>query len=849
MRQPSKIGPVFLVLFSLPFLGGGLALLYTLLISPPGTVHGNQSVGFGIAFLMTVVGVGIGFGSIKGYGMLKERAEREEANPGAPWLWRTDWAARRAESSEKNRQIGFWILCILGNAICIPMFISFLPMVASAKRPEAFLSIGFGLLGLLLFVAAVRASMRAQRFGKTYFEFNALPFSPGQNVSGRIHLKMDAPLEHGIDLRLVCERRTITGSGKNQTTNVTNLWEGEQNVQGGALAPGPLGRAIPIAFAIPADAYVTDQDNSNDQVLWKLFASANIPGVDYKDSFELPVFRTTGSAMSSSFDTSNFSSSENYGTSGSVGEKTDSGDVPRPEHVKVRVTPSSDGTEFYFRPFRNPATALFLLTFSILWTGVVYLLFHSKAPVFFAVIFGFFDVLIVWIALQAIFGSALIAVGNGKILSRSGILGMGKTRRIPVSDITSIVPVASIQQGNTAGTTRYTIRLRTKNGLKLTLADGIDSRMEARWIVSQLESLAGLTVDTHVEADSPFGPPPQPGQTVNLQDLPLRARMIARPQGTSYAPVGVFLILVGAMFGFMFVRMTSYRTRASNASKTGSTRPATTRSGAVPRKTYLAPMTDEDESRVIALPPQAQAEELTERALQHDLRALEMFEREVSGWTGELKSTATLKQLETRTEFSKDLRVRYANADLNLAMQGWQKNEASAEQLIEQARTDVAHREWALYYLGMLGGRGVDYDHIHSVLLDYAKHDPNPSVRQWAVEGMRYLGKDDVLDELFESFTQDPSFAVRDRAGCNISDCGNFMRKQRMRMVPQLIDLAANPQTNAQMKNWCFMALQGITDASVRSDATAWRNWYSSHGAQKMAEFEKLDWWVVRGDE
>jgi len=37
-------------------------------------------------------------------------------------------------------------------------------------------------------------------------------------------------------------------------------------------------------------------------------------------------------------------------------------------------------------------------------------------------------------------------------------------------------------------------------------------------------------------------------------------------------------------------------------------------------------------------------------------------------------------------------------------------------------------------------------------------------------------------------------------------DCGNFMRKQRMRIVPKLIELAADSQATPQMRNWTFMA-------------------------------------------
>jgi hypothetical protein len=68
-------------------------------------------------------------------------------------------------------------------------------------------------------------------------------------------------------------------------------------------------------------------------------------------------------------------------------------------------------------------------------------------------------------------------------------------------------------------------------------------------------------------------------------------------------------------------------------------------------------------------------------------------------------------------------------------------------------------------------------------------------------------------------------------------------------MVPQLIELAADRQTTPQMRNWAFLALQEITDAALPANPSAWQNWYTQHGAEKMAEFERLDWWRVRGDQ
>jgi hypothetical protein len=51
------------------------------------------------------------------------------------------------------------------------------------------------------------------------------------------------------------------------------------------------------------------------------------------------------------------------------------------------------------------------------------------------------------------------------------------------------------------------------------------------------------------------------------------------------------------------------------------------------------------------------------------------------------------------------------------------------------------------------------------------------------------------------------------------------------------------------MRNWTFLALHEVTDAALPGDASAWRDWYAQHGAEKMTEFEQSDWWRVRGDQ
>jgi HEAT repeat protein len=182
-------------------------------------------------------------------------------------------------------------------------------------------------------------------------------------------------------------------------------------------------------------------------------------------------------------------------------------------------------------------------------------------------------------------------------------------------------------------------------------------------------------------------------------------------------------------------------------------------------------------------------------------------------------------------------------------MEGWHRNQAAVDSLLQRAEQDKQYRPTAFYFLGIEGGRGVASAQAFAVLRERALRDPDPVVRQWSVEGLRFFKTDDALDVLYQSFTQDASYAVRDRARCNLSDCGIFTRTQRMRLVPRLIELANDPKLRAQMRKWVFMALREITDVPLPEDANAWRTWYVQHGAEKAAEFEALPWYRVRGDQ
>ena len=178
----------------------------------------------------------------------------------------------------------------------LPVSLGSISKGLSTQDPKYIIPAAFGLVGLLVLFGAIRATIRLKRFGKTYFEMASLPFSPGSRLAGAIHIHLDTDVRRGVDLKLWCARIVVTGSGKDRSTHKMPLWEESKNIPPTSLVHGPLDTIIPVEFAIPSDALQTDHDNPNDQIQWSLKVNADVPGVNYSDEFELPVFRTAQSA-------------------------------------------------------------------------------------------------------------------------------------------------------------------------------------------------------------------------------------------------------------------------------------------------------------------------------------------------------------------------------------------------------------------------------------------------------------------------------------------------------------------------------------------------------------------------
>jgi HEAT repeats len=228
------------------------------------------------------------------------------------------------------------------------------------------------------------------------------------------------------------------------------------------------------------------------------------------------------------------------------------------------------------------------------------------------------------------------------------------------------------------------------------------------------------------------------------------------------------------------------------------------------------------------LPPQQQAERLLERAMHGDEASLDLLRENVDEWRGHIKNTDRLFDLVLAALNSRDLRVRTAAIDVDLAANNLSKSPESVARLLRQLQGDPEGRGMALWRLGSLGNRGVEPERVLHSLLNYA-HDRSEHTRYWAVEGLAMLGNDAAVAPLLERLTHDPSAHVRERAASSLGQSGMLTREERLAAVPHLLNFADDDSLNTTTRELVYGTLRAITGAALGNDANTWREWWAHH--------------------
>ncbi len=454
-----------IILFLLPFAaGGGFAAV---LAARAGLRSDWQQLGFLGIFALVFGGVGIGgiVMVLRGKRSAEAALALEARHPDAPWLWREEWAARRISDGSAAEMGAAWAFAALWNLIGIPGAVLGVRAALRQGNRAALAVLLFPLVGLGLLVWAVRATLRRQRYGTSVLELATLPAVVGHALEGSVRTPEGLRPTGGFRVMLSCIRRVTRGSGDNRSTTESILWQDEQRVPAGAAG-------VSIAMPIPPDATPSDPGRGNDRTLWRLEVVAEVPGVDYAATFEVPVFRTAASELP-----------RTEAEQAMAAREAVVAGYRQPADSRIQVSRTRRGTEIYFPMARNPGMAAGLTVFTLIWGGAVWATIALHTPILFPIVFGGFGALLVMLTLDQWLGVARVTASRDGITVATGWLSPRGEPTFGPAEVTEVTTTIGSQSGRTA---YHDLALVTSAGKRVTAAGGIADKREAEWLAATI---------------------------------------------------------------------------------------------------------------------------------------------------------------------------------------------------------------------------------------------------------------------------------------------------------------------------------------------------------------------------
>ncbi len=381
-----------------------------------------------------------------------------------------------------------WVMAILWNLIAAPAtYLGAVPEIEKGNT-VAWAALIFPFVGASLLIWALHLTMRWRRFGTSLLDVSGERVALGGWLRGTIATH-NLPEDASPHLTLTCINRVVTGNGRDRSVWEKVLWQEEQTVPREGLAAGPEGVAIPVAFRLPTDAPASRSEDSDNRILWRLQAQASIPGVDYKEQFEIPIVVAPAGQVAAADDRDPAAPAS--ASTAPFGEAPE-----RPADARVTVEPGPEGGQRFTLPAkRNVKAGLSVIFFAALFSGftglLVALINRGLVPSAFAFVpwlmllaFSGVSLLLVAIVLQVVFQTTIVDATSGGLVVTGRALGLTHTRRIARDEIGEI----KLSIGMQAGTTPYyDLSVARTNGPPARIAAMLRNKREAEWLAAEIK--------------------------------------------------------------------------------------------------------------------------------------------------------------------------------------------------------------------------------------------------------------------------------------------------------------------------------------------------------------------------
>jgi len=404
---------------------------------------------------------------------------------------RPDWASGVASTAGRKELMTHWMGAAIMNTLGLP--VGWMALFGERDLPVyvqvALLS--FTLLGILLFLVAVRESRRWRRFGRLEMTLDPLPGSIGGHVGGSLELPLHQAAASDCRVMLMCIRdrlvKTKDGSGRSESVE----WAKETLPE---LGRSGSGVRLRYTFEVP-EGLPPSEEPSDDYHKWVIRVQADLPGADLDQVFEVPALLVDPPLQA---------------REPALAEATAAEALELSPRV-VRVHRSRGGLTLYFPAGRGGLGGIMLLIFGAVFAGAGVFAFVTTADIgadgviggvtvvfggFFLLVFGGVGALMMLLGLYSLVNSLVVEIRNGKVTARrSFFVPFSRTARFDEIQRIEMDVHSRVGQG-AKSSSHVRIRGIVRGGRRISLGDDVPLGRQSEILAALLEEAIGVPVET-----------------------------------------------------------------------------------------------------------------------------------------------------------------------------------------------------------------------------------------------------------------------------------------------------------------------------------------------------------------
>ena len=395
-----------------------------------------------------------------------------------PWLDNKAWKNNSIASDARRAHWVMWGVALLWNLVSLPLLFQFEDIWQKVQRePLTALAFLFPLVGLALIVLAINATRQKRRFGLTPLVMDPFPGSLGGQLGGRIETNIPFDPGRHFDVSLTCVHSRISGSGKNRSRSESVVWRGDGVCHTGR---GSGGTMLEFRFDVPSNLPASQPHQSGNYHLWRVSVSADLPGIDFNRSYNIPVFATGEQNSTVEKGTESHPATVDAAMDG-VNSVADIRSVP-------------GGIEAYFPALQRPAQGVFTLVFGLFFAAIGIGLGVNDKSLFMSSIFFLVGAVCACFGIFYLGKSLAVSVNREGLRSRRFLFGYPlTTRKLAVGDVRKIEikQGATMQSGNKK-TVYYQLYAHGRNSRAFPLAERLTARAEAELLRDTYVTYLGI---------------------------------------------------------------------------------------------------------------------------------------------------------------------------------------------------------------------------------------------------------------------------------------------------------------------------------------------------------------------